>query len=373
LTAAQAPALTVAQMQALASSTTGTSTYAQQVAAQVNAIIARAPTSWPQVSVFRSVDATSSDRPAASYGYYTPATGQHVKSRCGPNQFTSMLANPISCIDNFATNAPIVLNPTVPFDPGRADGGLSNNTITNPYCSGVTAREGNGSSRTKPILLNSNGTTAKSNEGVIDPVLLQEQNCIIGEAYENQPYNNPWVTVNNLFGMVEIPVVAPTDPLRNPMNGPTYKYATNFCKDSITLAEAKRRNDQQLAAGIHNDLYTSNSRLYVPAPYSPSLYDVENKLTYLDHPGTNINYWWNGSQAFHSWDNNYITFYKLGDIKDPEFLALFNAMQIENINASKVPLLMKCMDTGYISNLPPVAGHFQSEIIHDISLGLIQK
>ncbi len=352
--------LTAAQMQAAAqavASSTATSTYAQQMAAQANAIVARAPTSWPQDGGFKA-DPGSSAR-SAWFGFYAPAAGHPVQSDCGPNQFMSMLANPVSCIDNFATNSPIVLNPAVPFDPS---GNVVSNTITDPYCAGLTAREGIGSSR-QHLIDSTKTRTSQGSEGVVDSVWQQKINCFVGEAYKNQPYANPWVTANNLFGINQIYL--------HPSKGTTVIW-TNFCKDAITLSEAKKRNDQQLAAGVHNDLYTNNSRLYVPPVYAPSLESVENSLTYLDHPGTNMNYWWNGNKASQAWSTSYETFYTQGDIKDPEFLALFNAFQFEQTTASNVPILMRCMDPGYISNLPPVAGHYQSEIIHDKKLGLIQ-
>ena len=202
------------------------------------------------------------------------------------------------------------------------------------------------------------------------------------------------MTVNNLFGIVETSIGTTSNPLRNPTQL-TYKTVTNFCKDAITLTEAKNRNDLQLAAGIHNDLYTSNSRLYVPPTYAPSLDSVERMLSYFAHAYTyfppdyvygtrdpnytnvmpikgNMNYWWNGAEMAPAWDTNYITFYKPDDIKNPEFLALFNAIQFEQLTASNVPILQRCMDSGYVSNLLPVIGHYQSEIMHDKKLGYIQ-
>ncbi len=330
---------------------------ALSVGAQLDAIIARAPTTWTTTS---AVVYPSTARGAGGniYAYYSPAAGQQVKSACGPGRFYNQLTTPYGCIDNFATNAPIVLNPAIPFDAtGEPVGSY---TITDPYCPGVIAREGIGSSQSRPILSTATGpisqTAAKANEGIIDPVLLQKQACIIGEAYKNQPYNNPWVTVNNLFGIVEVSSAS-----------------TNFCKDSITLGEAKRRNEQQLSQGIHNDLYTSNSRLYVPTQYAFSLNNFESYFAYADHPGTNQVYWWNGTLArLNQWDTKYVNFYKNSDVKNTEFLALLNSVQFEQTSASSVPILKRCMDPGYVSNLLPIIGHYQSELIHDKKMGLIQ-
>ena len=355
---AAAQAQLQASLQSQLTSTTTPNTAQGNAGSQLDAIIAKVPTSWPVVAPVWGLDVTTGSRPAG-YGFYAPAVGQPVKSVCGPNQFYNMLTTPYGCIDNFATNAPIVLNPAVPFDL------ISGHTITDPYCPGLTAIEGIGSGQRHLTDSTKTGRPTQATEGVMDPVWQQKINCFVGEASRNQPYNNPWVNVNNLFGINEIYLYPPRVNLS--------AIGTNFCKDAITLTEAKNRNDLQLAAGIHNDLYTSNSRLYVPSTYAPSLDSVERHLQYLDHPGTNKVYWWNGQLALLSgWATSYASFYAPDDIKNADFLALFNAMQFQQTAASNVPIIQRCMDSGYVSNLLPIIGHYQSELIHDKKLGLIK-
>jgi hypothetical protein len=348
-------------MQALASSTTGTSTYAQQVAAQVNAIIARAPTSWTAADPFvqlASIPKSPDMGGNLFLGYYATDAGAHLKSFCGPNQFLNTLVNPIGCMDNFASSSPIVLNPTVPFDAGSEP--VSSLVVTDPYCSVISNVPLSGSGS---IVVNGASPTY-DRMGDKSPNLnsaMQKQNCVVGEAYKNQPYINPWVTVNNLFGIVKTTY-------RSNLTDTHPKTGSNYCMNSISLREAKNSNDQQLAVGIHNDLYTNNARLY--APQKVSLFDIERYLTYVYAPlGQNAGmiYWWNGAKSNYVHSEDYITMMKIGDIKDPEFLALFDALQLGSASMT----LMRCLDPGYISNLPAVAGHYQSELMMEKKLGLI--
>ena len=332
---------------------------AMSVGEQVNAIIARIPATWTATDPFVQLgnQNKSSDIVASTFGYYATDKGQHLKSMCGANQFLNMLVKPYGCIDNFATNAPIVLNPAVPFDPNSEP--LSDYTVTDPYCSGVTAATNSGS----PIMIRDTSSNNRDSSPNYNS-LVQKQNCVVGEAYKNQPYINPWVTVNNLYGLVKVSHQNPTTQKNT--------VGSNYCENSISLVDAKKRNDELLAGGIHSDLYTSNARLY--APFQFSLYDAEMYLRYVYAPiGQNkgMYLWWNGAESNYVHSEDFITIYKIGDIKNPEFLALFNSLQVGSLKTGVV-VLERCLDTGYISNLPGVAGHYQAEIMRAKSLGLIQ-
>jgi hypothetical protein len=280
-------------------------------------------------------------------GFYVETEGGHMKSRCGANQFFDIFSRSTQkCVNNFATSSPLVINPS---STGSVGG-----KITDPYCPGVISGDTLGGSR---FLTNLSSTSARPVDRSANEIsTMQTQGCVIGEANRNVPYVNPWVTVNNLWGLVNVRYPDTTRPGK-------YLAGSNFCRSSITLTEAKKRNDQQLAAGVHNDLYTSNSKLYVPT--SPSLHsDFEMQFVYsVDHgtPGSGVSYWWNGvSQGMYSND----------DIKNPEFLALFNTMQFGLLDPLNT--LSYCLDSDYKSNLPAVVGHYQSLIKYLRSIGLVQ-
>ena len=289
-------------------------------------------------------------------GFYVPAFGQHIKSVCGPNQFMNVSVAPQGCMNNFATNAPITLNPSIPFNPTGVPmlGGI----ITDSYCPGVISYDAIPGSHNI-----SDASPTADRLGDKSPnyaSLTQKQNCVIGEASRNKPYVNPWVSLYNLFGLVNVKY--PDAVLKG-----TTHVGTNYCKDAISLTEAKNRNSTLLATRVTSDLYTSNSRLYVP--YSPSLSEVEDLFKQLEW-GTQKWYWWNGTFAGTVGDPSTGAWFTNSDIKDPEFLSLFNALQIGT--GAPLGALQKCMDPGYVSNFPAVAGHYQSVMLYLKSVGLVQ-
>ncbi|MEI6304550.1 MAG: peptidoglycan-binding domain-containing protein [Candidatus Taylorbacteria bacterium] len=288
---------------------------------------------------------------------YVDGVGMKVKSMCGPNQFYNSSVAPHGCKDNFLTSAPIALNPSISFEPsGTAKLG---DKITDPYCPGVIAYDQFGGSR---FIRDASPTADRLGDKSPNFVsLTQTQSCVFGEASKNASYNNPWITLNNLFGLINIRYPDPV--LRG-----TNHVGSNFCKSYISMTEAKKMDDTIASTGGTANKLVTQSRFYIAT--SPSLGEVEDVFTYTVSGGQDDGrvYWWNG--VFAGYVHNWVeTYWQNSDIKNPEFLALFNAMQFGAQNPTSA--IQICLDNGYKSNFPAVAGHYQSVILKLKALGWI--
>jgi len=389
--------LTVAQVKSQAQAQGLTLTDAQAQAFLQSQV---KPLPVPQVQTVAPSTDTTTDIATSeidvSPGYkLSGGVGSHLVIRCAQDQYWDTYGANGGCYNNPATSttlSQVILKPVLAGVSGAK-------YMQDPYCN-VDVYENGRVPTSRTRIDPSTGTTI--------PVwaLLGSTTsaCIAGEAGRNANYVSPYTTTGNMFGYKEITSIKSSFKFR-PGTGENSNFvanASNYCRNSVSLEQAKALSTSMGTIGHEND-YMSNSRLLIMPTTAGThgLGDVESiGMGYgrsEETPSTGLlkewkswskkidyGYTWDGKLASiitHTLSVNasrtapvegssYETVPHAvnleSDWTNPEFNALFQNYQMPSI------MLAKCLDANYVSNFTPWAGHFTSAMKQLRAKGLVQ-